>query len=318
MKRKFIISFLVSLLVFGAGYGYIYHKLTNTQTVLEEWESDIGTAPVEEIEDGNEVSQLHDNEILFLMVGVDTADISRDIQQSSEATGVRSDTMMLVKVNFSDGSVKMMSLPRDSRVPVKGRLDKLNHAHSYGGMRLLMQTVRDFTNLDVDFYVRVDYSSVESIVDAIGGVDVTIDHYMKYNDGAGLNIDFSPGDYTLDGKGAIEFLRYRSYPRGDVDRVENQQYFMTELIKQTLTPRNILKLPKLFNVYVNNVDTNIRPNVVARGISLANKLDSEKIVTCTLPGEGRTLDDGLSYFIIYENQAKEEIEEIFGDYLMED
>ena len=314
--KKFWASFLIALVIFGSMYGYFYYKINNSESALEALESRMNIDPVDNIEDGNTIKQVNPNEVLFLLVGVDTNDISLN-DNGDGSTGVRSDTMMLCKVNYDSGDIKIMSLPRDSRVSVRGRLDKLNHAHSYGGMKLLMQTVRDFTNLDIDYYVRVDYDAVKAIVDAIGGVDVSIDHTMKYDDGAGLNIDFTPGEYTLDGDSAMEFLRYRSYPRGDLDRVENQQYFMTELIKQTLTPRNIIRLPKLFSAYLNYVDTNISGSIITRGLSLAGGLDGDSIETMTLPGEGRVLSDGLSYFVIYEGQMEQMIRDNFGDYLME-
>lgn len=313
--KRFFYSFLAALVVFGGLYGYLYYRVSTGQSALESFEAKMNVDPVTNIEEGNKIEQVNLDEVLFLLVGVDTQDIKLN-DTGDGSTGVRSDTMMLCKVNFKDGSIKIMSLPRDSRVPINDKNDKLNHAHSYGGMKLLMHTVRDFTDLDLDYYVRVDYDAVKAIVDAIGGVDVTIDHNMQYNDGAGLNIDFTPGEYTLDGDSAMEFLRYRSYPEGDLGRVKNQQYFMTELLKQTLTPKNILRLPKLFNAYVNYVDTNIGGSIITRGLSLASKLDSESVETMTLPGEGRYLN-GVSYYMIYDNQANEMIRENFGEYLKE-
>lgn len=319
MKRKFFLSFLVALVIFSGAYFWVWNKLdSGNLSEIQAAEEEAGVEQVENIEKGNEIERVNIDEVLFLLVGVDTSDVNKIEVKKDGSTGIRSDTMILCRVNFQDGSIKMMSLPRDSRVPVRGYLDKLNHAHSYGGMKLLMKTVRDFTNLDVDYYVRVDYRAVEKLVDAIGGVELEITRPMEYHDttkGNELHISFQPGVQTLDGEDAIRFLRFRRYPDGDIDRVKAQQYFLTEMIKQTLEPRNILKLPKILDVYSKYIDTNMGADLVYSGISMAGKLDKENIESTTLPGEFLELDE-ISYWKVYEPGMKKEIEEYFGDYLM--
>ena len=317
MKSKFFLSFLIALVVFTGVYLWVWNQLEGGFTAVQALEKEAGVEQVENIEEGNEIKQINLDEVFFLLVGVDTSDVNSIRIGEDGQTGIRSDTMILCRVNFNDGSIKMMSLPRDSRVPVRGNLDKLTHAHSYGGMKLLMQTVRDFTDLDVDYYVRVDYRAVEKIVDAIGGVELEIPQRMQYHDttaGKELHIDFEPGLQKLDGQDAIRFLRYRTYSDGDIDRVKMQQYFLTEMIKQTLTPRNIIRLPQLLNVYSSYIDTNMETNMVYSGVTMAGKLNTELIETTTLPGDFLRLD--ASYWQVYEPGAKQAIEEYFGDYLM--
>ena len=317
MKSKFFLSFLIALVVFAGAYLWVWNQLEGGFTAVQALEKEAGVEQAENIEEGNEIKQINLDEVFFLLVGVDTSDVNSIRIGEDGQTGIRSDTMILCRVNFNDGSIKMMSLPRDSRVPVRGNLDKLTHAHSYGGMRLLMQTVRDFTDLDVDYYVRVDYRAVEKIVDAIGGVELEIPQRMQYHDttaGKELHVDFQPGLQKLDGQDAIRFLRFRSYSDGDIDRVKMQQYFLTEMIKQTLTPRNILRLPQLLNVYSSYIDTNMESNMVYSGVTMAGNLNTELIETTTLPGEFLDLD--ASYWQVYEPGAKEVIKEYFGDYLM--
>ncbi len=318
MKSKFLLSFLIALLVFSSAYLWVWNKLEGTTSSVQAIEEEHGIDQVENIEKGNTIEQINVDEVFFLLVGIDTEDVKEIKVDKTGATGIRSDTMILCKVNFKDGSIKMMSLPRDSRVPVKGNLDKLNHAHSYGGMKLLMKTVRDFTNLDVDYYVRVDYRAVEQLVNAIGGVTVDVPKRMYKEDttkGKEYLIDFQPGVQKLDGEKSILFLRYRDYTDGDIDRVKMQQYFLTEMIKQTLEPRNILKLPKILDVYSKFVDTNLPTNIIYSGVGLAGKLDKENIETTTLPGD--FLDLETSYWKVYEAGAKKVIEEYFGEYLMD-
>ncbi|WP_054251793.1 LCP family protein [Neofamilia massiliensis] len=323
MKGKFFVSFLIGLVIFSSAYMWVWSKIGGGFSEVQALEEEAGVEQVENIEEGNEIKQANIDEVFFLLVGVDTSDVKNIEVSASGQTGIRSDTMILCRVNYNDGSIKMMSLPRDSRVPVKGALDKLGHAHSYGGMKLLMKTVRDFTNLDVDYYVRVDYKAVEKLVDAIGGVEVDIKQRMYKQDttkGKEYLIDFQPGVQKLSGDQAILFLRYRNYKDGDVDRTKVQQYFLTEMIKQTLEPKNILKLPQILNVYSNFVDTNMDPAMIYSGVAMAGKLDRNNIETTTMPGEFLELyPDGnkVSYWKPYENQAHDEFERLFGPYLMD-
>lgn len=321
MKKKFVTSFIISLIIFVGLYGWIWYKIGSSQSVAQSMEENNNISQVENIEEGNKVEQIHLDEVLFLLVGVDTSSLDQIKVGSHGGTGIRSDTMILCKVNFTDGSVKMMSLPRDSKVPVKGKLDKLNHSHSYGGMKLLLKTIRDYTNLDVDYYVRVDYNSVKAIVDAIGGVKVDVQKDMYKIDttkGKEYKIDIKKGEQVLKGDQAIGFLRYRNYREGDVDRVKMQQYFLTEFIKQLIKPETVLKLPQIFNVYLKYVDTNIDSKIIYQGIRLIGNINDDKIETMILPGYGaKEKSSGISYFFVNEKKAKAMIEENFADYLME-
>lgn len=321
MKKKFLTSFIISLIIFAGLYAWLWMKIGSSRSVAQSMEKNKNISEVDNIEEGNKVEQIHLDEVLFLLVGVDTSDVG-DIKVAKDGgTGIRSDTMILCKVNFTDGSIKMMSLPRDSKVPVKGKLDKLNHSHSYGGMKLLLQTIRDYTKLDVDYYVRVDYHSVKAIVDAIGGVKVNVQKDMYKIDttkGKEYEINIKKGEQVLNGEQAMGFLRYRDYREGDVDRVKMQQYFLTEFIKQLIKPENILKLPQLFNAYIKYVDTNIDSKIIYQGIKLAGNIDGDKIETLILPGYGAKEEStGISYFFVNEKKAKAMIEENFSDYLME-
>ena len=190
--------------------------------------------------------------------------------------------------------------------------------YSYGGPYLAMKTVKDFLNIDLQYYVTVDYLAVKKIVEAIGGVEIDIPKRMHYSDLADkppLLIDFQPGLQILDGDDSIRFLRYRPKKEGDLGRVENQKLFMKEFIKQTLKPKNITRLPKMIKTYYDYVDTNIPMNAILKGIGTANKIDMENMKTATLPGEGEYIGH-ISYFIYDEEETKQLVQEMFGDFLL--
>lgn len=249
-------------------------------------------------------------DLLFLAMGIDT-------KTSTDQLGVRTDTIMLCRVSFKNSTVKILSIPRDSRVPVKGRLDKINHAHSYGGVPLAMTTVQDYLNVDIPYYVRLDYQAVKALVDSIGGVEIDVKSRMYYNDpsaNGGFTIDFQPGLQTLSGDDAILYLRYRSYPEGDVARVRNQQEFMTELLQQGKEKMSLASIPGIASAALNYTDTNLSLARVIQAMELTKNFDRLTIETYTLPGAGTYIGD-TSYYIIDEPAARDMIQELFGDYL---
>jgi LCP family protein required for cell wall assembly len=317
MKKKFLLTLIISFLCFTL----IFMGLKNNSFIRSIFKT-VGTTGenTEDFGDGNMVEQKVKNEILFLLMGVDAKDVKK-------SKGTRTDTMMLTKVNFDTGEINLLSIPRDTRVLVKGKEDKINHAHSNGGVELTMRTVRDFLNLDIDYYVKVDYEIVKGVVDAIGGVEIDVPRNMKYYDNTKgfplLDINIKKGLQVLDGKNAHDFLRWRhnndmtrGYEMGDIGRIETQQYFMKELIKQTLTPKNLFQLPKLIETYFANVETNIPMSVMLKGAGSAKKLDAENMKTATIPGEFEKINK-VDYWKYYRVETAKIVEEMFGEYILD-
>ncbi len=249
------------------------------------------------------------DDLVFLAMGIDT-------KESEDQLGVRTDTIILVRVSFENETVKLLSIPRDSRVIVRGRMDKINHAHSYGGIDLALETVNDFLGTDIKNYMRVDYQAVETVVDAIGGVELDIKQRMYYHDPTpqgGITIDFEPGLTLLDGEDAIRFLRFRSYPDGDVDRVKAQQYFLTEMMKQSMEKVDIGNIPEIIKSAILYTDTNISLGKLIQSAEIAKKFDHLEIETKTIPGTGQYIGD-ISYFIVDESGTEEIVNQWFNDY----
>lgn len=322
MRKKFWVTFLIALIGFSAIFAGAGRYVLNKNSV----------ASIEDGEDNLELEEMTNdkNEILFLLKGIDDQDGTGGVKKVKEKkiegedkhkpTGKRTDTMILCKFNFETGDITMLSIPRDSRVNIRGRKEKekIAHAHSYGGPYLAMKTVKDFLDIDLKYYVTVDYLAVKEIVNAIGGVKIDVPARMYHSDPTDkppLLIDFQPGLQELDGEDSIKFLRYRDKVKGDISRVENQQLFMKEFIKQVLKPKNILALPKIAKTYFDYVDTNIPLGVALKGIGSAKKIDLDNMNTAIVPGEGEYIG-GISYFIYYENETKALVQEMFGDFLL--
>lgn len=325
--KKFMLSFLISLLIFSLIFVGVDKVLFSSESLpiatdVTYTDYEIKDEELEKLEQLEEKEEMklqpkHKDEILILLMGVDTKDVK-------ESKGTRTDTMMLVKANFKNGEINVLSIPRDTKVLVRGEEDKINHAHAYGGADLSIQTVSDFLNLDIDYYVKVDYKAVMGIVDAIGGVEIDVDREMIYNDISAdppLDINIKKGLQVLDGKNAHDFLRWRKNNEqtsgyGDIGRIESQQMFLKELVNQTLKPKNIFKLPRLIETYYGYVETNIPLSVILRGAVSANKIDMESMKTVTVPGEDKNIAK-LDYWVYNEHETMLIVEEMFGDYLLD-
>lgn len=311
MKRKFYISFIVSIIIFSFIYIIANNTLfsKDTKTVTTDIYSD-------DLNNKDKESKEVKDEILFLILGVDSNDLDK-------YSGIRTDTMILSRVNLKTGQINLLSIPRDTRTMINGKLDKINHAHSKGGVDLTLRTVREFLNIDLDYYVKVNYEAVREVVDAIGGVEIDVPRRMKYDDttpGKEFHVDINKGLQTLDGDKSLEFLRWRKnndntgYPDGDVGRVKAQQMFVKELIDQTLSLKNVFKLPKLVKTYYDYVDTNISIKTMLKATTIKKDGILENINTNTIPGEGRTIS-GVSYYIYEEEETENLIREMFEEYV---
>lgn len=190
---------------------------------------------------------------------------------------------MLVKVDTKDGTVDLISIPRDSMVPIEGYgEDKINHAHHFGGMALTMRTIRNYFGIDLDYYVKVSFEAVREIVDAMGGVKVNVPVQIIENQ---TGIYLEPGEQVLNGKEALYFARYReSY--GDFGRMESQQHLMKRIMEQMLKPENISKIPGFIKTYMTRVETNIPMSTMLSLAASASKFSTDRMNNTTFPGEG--------------------------------
>lgn len=288
MKKKFFKTFFISLLVFAALWTGVIYTFINSED--------------ETTSSGNFIQRIigGPDEITFLLLGVDTNDGSKG--------GSRTDTMMVCKVDKSTGKISILSIPRDTRTRIRGRQqeEKINHAHAYGGPELSVKAVKDLLGIDLEYYVKVDYQIVKEFVDLIGGVEVDVPMEIK-------NTDIKKGVQVLNGKQALQFLRFRKgYSDQDLGRIRAQQQFIKAAAKQTLKLSNIGKLPQIIKSYYNNVETNIPLDVILKFAANAKDFDVDGMQMATLPGEPQYIN-GISYFIYDEEEAEILVKELFED-----
>nr|WP_156690642.1 LCP family protein [Mycobacterium sp. Marseille-P9652] len=177
----------------------------------------------------------------WLIVGSDSRQGLSAQQQADLSTGgdvgsSRTDTIVLVHLPglWSDATPTVVSIPRDSYVPIPGHgKDKVNAAFSIGGAPLLTQTVEQATGLRLDHYAEVGFGGLAALVDALGGVRVCPDAPMR-DPLAG--IDLPAGCQELNGRDALGYVRSRATPRADLDRMIHQQEFLSALLNRAGSP----------------------------------------------------------------------------------
>lgn len=228
----------------------------------------------------------------WLLIGSDSREGLSDQQKKDLATGSaagsRTDTIMLVHIGSAGTS--LVSLPRDTYLPIAGHgRNKLNAAYSLGGASLLTRTVEEATGLRIDHFAQIGFGGFASMVDTIGGVRLCLPDPIK-DPKAGL--DLKAGCQTLNGPQALGYVRTRAFANADLDRVRHQREFLAALVSQSATPGVLLNPFKAVPLGTNAVDTLTVDNgthiwsVVRLGLALRG-LSGGKGVTTTVP-IGRT------------------------------
>jgi len=193
--------------------------------------------------------------------------------------GVNTDTILYV--NVIDTDVTMIAIPRDLFAGDGTR--RINGVFAREGTDGLVRRVEAIVGLPIDYYAIIDLDIFQSVVDALGGVEVNVPERMYYRDVAGgLTIDLQPGPQLLDGQAASEFVRYRQFRRGDIDRLDNVKrlaYAMLAKLK-TLNVRAVSVVPDLVSTFFEQVETNASPALVRRMLPRLGELE---IRSATLP-----------------------------------
>ncbi|NEO85124.1 MAG: LCP family protein [Spirulina sp. SIO3F2] len=245
--------------------------------------------------------------ILVIGTKVLTADVD---SQASKRLGYHglvdsfdglADTMLLIRFDPEQFKLSVLSVPRDTRVRLSGYGEmKLNAANYHGGAALTARALSQLLDgIAIDRYVRINVQGVEQMIDALGGVEVYVPKDMKYTDHSQhLYIDLKEGQQRLDGEQAVQFLRFRQDRYGDIGRVQRQQTLMRAVVEQTLRPQTLLKIPKLFQVIQESIDTNLSVEEVAALAGFAANTEREDVQMLMLPGGfNGTGQTGVSYWL---------------------
>ena len=181
-------------------------------------------------------------------------------------TNSRSDVNIIATVNPTTHQILLVTTPRDYYVEIPGisggQKDKLTHAGIYG-VDASMATLEQLYDTDIDFYARVNFTSLEQMVDALGGVDVISEQAFTTSDDSGLVMNVVQGENHFTGKQALAFSRERmNVDGGDFQRGKNQQAVITAMIKKAISPAILTGANGVLSSVSGNVDTNMSQNQI--------------------------------------------------------
>ncbi|HYO20631.1 MAG TPA: LCP family protein [Dermatophilaceae bacterium] len=254
----------------------------------------------------------------FVLVGSDsreglTAEQQRQLHTGSTKTaeGKRTDSIILVHVPAGNGKPAMVSLPRDSYVPIPGHgKNRINAAYSLGGPKLLVETIEQVTNVRVDGYVEIGFGGFASVVDSLNGVDICVKRAMD-DPKAGINL--KAGCQSLDGPNALGYVRARySDPLGDIGRAQRQREFLGAIMHKAISPATVL-IPWRYYGFATSAgagltvgqDTSLRD--VTRVLQAMRSVSSGQGLSLTVPVSDPSLSTQVGSVVKWDSQKALEL-----------
>jgi LCP family protein required for cell wall assembly len=229
------------------------------------------------------------------------------------------DTMLLMRFDPRDQTLKILSIPRDTRVPIDGYgMSKINDANIHGGAKLVREVLSENLNgVEVDRYVRVTNDAFRELVDLVGGIEVYVPKDMKYTDKTqGLEIDLKQGTQVLNGDQAEQFARFRKDEFGDISRVQRQQVLLKALRQRLQHPSVVPNLPKIAQLMLDYVDTNLSFEEILALVNLGMEINPDTLQMVLLPGRFSDLNEfsGVSYWVMSEEGRDRVMADYFDRY----
>lgn len=296
--RRLLFFTLLLLIGIGSYVGYLFY-----QTIEAANES------YNEVENRDGKSKLREKAVNIskdpfsvLLLGVEN-------YSSGDSSRGRSDTLMIATFNPADASMKLLSIPRDSRVKIAGRekKDKINHAYAYGGKEKTIETVENLLDIPVDYYATINFEAFVNIIDILDGVtvDVPFDFWDYKNGDWDTKFYFTEGEMTLNGEEALTYARMRKRdPMGDLGRNERQKQIVEAVIDKVNNPSSLLKLDDITDEIGKNVETNLKVSYLLALQDKYSSFSSKNIESIELEGTSEYINS-VSYYIPDEDSLEE-------------
>lgn len=285
---KVIITILILLFVVIIGiaiYAFAkFHSLNNS--INEPLDRDHSQLRQKNLKDGDPMT--------VVLYGIDD-----DAQRHQENLGQRSDSIVLMSINPKDNKTVMVSVPRDTKTEIVGHnsTEKLNHAYVYGGPKMAVHSLEKLMDVPVDHYIAINMDGVKTVIDNLGGVNITSDTTFTTTGTEG-KYNFEQGkSYKMDGKQALAYMRARKEEGagGDGGRQLRQQQVITSVAKEAFSMNSVTKLNGIFKATQDNLKTDL-------SFMKLNKFKSDydnaqdNVERLTIDGQNAQGDDGLYYF----------------------
>lgn len=305
----FLILPLLCILIGGIGYAaYLYIKAEHVAQAAYK-ELDRGGKSSKRLE---AVKPLEDN-ISILIMGVDESEARKEDKEDFGGS-FRTDALLLATLNKDDKSIKLVSIPRDTYVyiPSKERKNKIAHAYAYGGANGTIQTVEDFLDVPVDYYVKVNFDSFIKIVDTLGGIEMDVPiSVTDFNSKKSGFVTVEKGQQKLNGEQALVLARARHIDN-DFMRGQRQQLIIEAIAKKALSLNSVTKMADLIEAAGSEMETNLTFDDMIGVVKtmLGTQLNMEKL-------QVKDIDeyiDGI-YYAKPDEQSVKEIKETLKQHL---
>lgn len=247
-----------------------------------------------------------------------------------DVEGNHNDTNILGMFDTVEGKLNLVNIPRDTLINIGYNYKKMNQVYpaainnNKDGVQALSDNVEKLLGYKIDCYAVVDIMAVAEIVDAIGGVYYDIPFDMDWDAPDQIpqvHIHIKAGYQLLDGADFVNAMRFRlsndgshNYVGGDIERIAFQQQLLMALAKQTLSLGNIPNIGKIFDVYEQQVQTNVEVKNLGYFAQEFLKLSSEDITFQTIPNKPDGYIYGVSYVIPYIDEWLDMINEYLNPF----
>ncbi|MBV9387562.1 MAG: LCP family protein [Chroococcidiopsidaceae cyanobacterium CP_BM_ER_R8_30] len=229
--------------------------------------------------------------INILVLGFGSVSGATDFNQPSN-------TVLLLRLDPTDNSIKALFIPQDSQVVIPGvGLAKVSLANARGGSALAARIVsRMLNNVPINGYVRITADGLRELVDLLGGVEVFVPQQIASD--TVQHPDIEPGWQTLNGEEAEQFARFSDSRIGDIARIQRQQALLQALCDRLSSPTVLPHLPELSQVMLKYIDTNLNREEIATLVNFGVGVDPQNLQMLLLPGStSRFSRDPSSYWL---------------------
>lgn len=262
-------------------------SFTENATALEEVVPELVSRPTDEAEP-----------LYFLLIGSDSRE-GVDTALFGDFGGARGDVVMLVRLDRADDRAQILSIPRDTLVPIDGHgEDKVNAAYAYGGAPLMVRTVADAFDVPIHHYVEVGFAGFQDLVEELGGVEMAFPYQAR---DAKSRLDVPAGTVSLDGFQALAYARsryyqelrdgsWRSVDANDIGRAERQQTLVLAILQQMRRPSTLTEAGAIVASFARHmtVDAALADSSLAELALAMRGMGASDVETATIPTEGAT------------------------------
>ena len=321
----------VDLAIVPSNYSSIYSTIDDYQDISEKtYEIISKSKSIKKFANTNQKSE--NDPISILILGIDST-----IKDINTVTSFNADTIMLVTFNPNTFNTTILSIPRDTYVPIacnNNTESKITHS-GWNGESCVISTIENLMGINIDYYVKVNFAAVVNLVDEIGGIEIDVPYNFCEQDSnrrwAEHTIYVEKGLKVLNGEQALALARNRhpnprcgekwsNYYSSDLVRGENQQLILNALANKLIKSFNIEKMNSILNIIGTNADTNMTLNDMTSYYNLLKKTFDEdtnlNFQRLNLSTYGKNLYDpllnmaGMSMQIYYKDSLNEIIKEM--------